>query len=60
MKDLIESLETRKQYIEEYYNLNNRKIALFEVETLLKIVNKHSGKKPKRIRSNRKTKGFFN
>lgn len=65
MNNLIESLQVRKEYIENHYNFNDKVIALFEVETLLKIINKHSGekpviKKPKRVRGNKKNKGFFN
>ncbi len=67
-KRLLDSLYARKQYIENFYKGENQSIALFEVETLIKIVEKHSSgletniKKPKftRKKSGVKNKGFFN
>ena len=37
---LLEILELRKQYIKENYDIARRDIALFEVDTLKKVINK--------------------
>lgn len=44
-KELRESLKWREKYINENYNGQDKTIALFEVNTLTKIVNKCFGTK---------------
>jgi hypothetical protein len=48
-KQLLLILEDRKEYIRKHYSSNDQKIALFEVETLEKIVTSVSTKQPEKV-----------
>lgn len=67
-ENLIEILEARKKYIQENYTEKDKHIALFEINTLMKCVNKAYGtaetRKPVRRakkvkRKQIKNKGLF-
>jgi len=55
MKALLESLQTRKKYIKKHYpNTAQQKIALWEIDVLEQIINKHQ--KPEVTERKRKIK----
>jgi fructose 1,6-bisphosphatase len=56
---LINGLRARRQYIKKNYKENDKFIALFEVDTLIKIVEKYLGvEEPvRRVKRKRKEKG---
>lgn len=50
---LLDLLNTRKKYVEKHYNGIEQKTALFEIETLIKVVLKSEKSDVKRVRMNR-------